>query len=678
MALFNAAWAVLLLPLLGLGLSYLAETRRGIALGAAVGSALTLLAAVVVLATSASHPGVTHGANLAFWSYSVTQTPFNAAAETVLSSTFQVGVGYTVDPLSAVLACLVAVLALLNLAHLLVQLHRDQRIGSLARTTCLLEFSVLAVVLAPTLFQLLIGVELAGLLAALLVAAAQGPAAGPAARRGYLVWRAGAASLILATVFVYVKFSGAIANAATGSKRTVPAGSTGLDFVALNHMWLAATHGLVTGVGGRTLTLAAVLVVVCAVAVCGVFPFHGLWRSLGVAPGAAGGLVLSLGGMVVGASLLFSTFDLLRVAAGVLPALVVLAAVGSVVAAALAALEDRLRRVSLWVAGSLAATVLMGVGLGTPGAAVPLLIAGTLSVSALAAVTTTMSRDLRVESLGQLGAAWRQTRPTVLLLLLALLACSGLLGFGVFFGRAEVLAVAIAHPAAVARPAGVFRVVAAVCELLSALLIASVAGRAAVCALRGGEPRDPREARQVRRNLANAKRLSQIWPAVTLTGLALLSGLIALPGVPGELGGFLAMAKHATVLPANGLALALSVVVPLAAVLAVAAVRLGQRPWAGEPAWLAWADGGRLTLGLEQMVFGWPARLAVGWYERVANPAEQAARAALGQLTARGSDLWRRPWSWEGRSSSAPLAAVALVAAVVVWVAATHAGAGAP
>jgi NADH:ubiquinone oxidoreductase subunit 5 (subunit L)/multisubunit Na+/H+ antiporter MnhA subunit len=684
---YAVALAVLLLPIAGLLISYLAETRRGIASAVVFTSWLAVLAALVLLGAVVAGGRVIHSATITFWSFQVVQTPFNAAPATLLAETFKVGVGYLANPTTAVLAVVVTLVTLLCQLQLLIQFRRDPRLGQLARLCNLLGLGALLVVLAPELFQTLLGFELCGLAAALLVGSSLGGRAGGQARSAYLVWRAGALSLLLAIGFIFVKFSGSVATAAAAAvaaaakhKVVLPTPDS-LNLTGLDQIWVAATKGLVHGVGGRTLTLAAVLVLVAAVCACGQLPGHGLGRNLGSAPGAAAGLVVALAGGVVGIALLLQTFTLLRWASGVLPAVVVLATLTSIVAAGLALREQRLRRLAVWFALSQTSWGLAGIGLGSPAAALAVLASSALGTAALFGVVSSLGRDQRVESIDQLGAAWRLTRRPVLLLLAALVAVTGVLGLGTFFGHVAVLTAAFGvGPHGAPMPPALFREIGAGGEILAMLILAAAAARVALIAMRGEESSDPRQARLVRRQLAQGRGLQQLWPSVAATALALVSGLVSLPGIGLGLGALMGPKAGVTALPFQGPALLVVLVAPLLAVALVAARRHQLAVYAVEdPGWIAWVDGTRLAISADVFGFGAPARGVEIAQSRALSPAGDAAAGAIADLVRLDPGVARSWFRWGLASSLVTVTGVALVVALVIWVvAAGHAGVGQP
>ncbi|MGA8208442.1 MAG: proton-conducting transporter membrane subunit [Candidatus Dormiibacterota bacterium] len=682
MGIFTVCLAVLLLPLVGVLVSFLAETRRGIASAVVATSWLALIAALVLLVAVVSGGRVVHQDTFTFWSFPVVQHPFNSVNATTLAQTFEVGLGYAASPTTAVLAVLVTLLTLLCELQMMIQFRRDPRLGQMTRLVNLLGFGALLVVLAPELFQTLIGFEVAGFVAALLVGSAVGQNAGSAARSGYLLWRVGGLSLLLGVAFIYVKFSGPIATAAAADaaaaakhKIVIPT-PDGLNLAALSHIWVAATKGLVPGVGGRSLTLAAVLIVVAAGFACGLLPAHALWRSLGNAPGAAAGVVLAIAGAVLGTALLLQAFPLLRLASGVLPALVVWGTVSSLLASLLAVREHRLRRLAVWLAASQTGLVLAAIGLGAPAAALALLISSALATGALLGVVSSLGRDQRVDSIDQLGAAWQLARPTVLLLLTALAAITGVLGVGTFFGHAAVLAAAlgtVAHGSSTAPR--LFRDLAAGGAILTILLLTAASARVALIAIRGEESRDAREARLVRRQLAQGRGLGSLWPSLALTGLALASGLVSLPGISYGLGGLLAVKTGATVLPLDWAALLTALVVPLVAGAVVAARRGNLTSSASEdPNWLAWADGTRLAISADAFGSGLPARGVMLAQARALDPLGDAAASGLSDLMKLEPVAGAR-MTWGMSAALVALAGLALTVALVIWVVASN-GAG--
>lgn len=682
MHLFAASWAVLLLPLAGLGASYLAETRRGSAVAVVAASWLTLLATLVVLFATVAGLPTLHQSSLTFWTFPVTQTPFNSAASTLLSPNFQVGVGYWDTPAATVLAVAVVIAVLFSQTQMMSQLRSDQRLAGLMRLTAILLFGALSLILAPGLFQVVVGFELCGFAAALILGSGLAAQAGAVARRTYVAWRVGALSLLLGVVFIYVKFSGAIEVASTSAKHPAKALSpNGLNLASLAAIWTAATHGQVHGVGGRTLTLAAVLIVLAVVCTAGLIPFHGLWRGLTGAPGGTAGALLAVLGVALAAALADQVFPLMRLAPGVLPALTVLAAISGVVMAALAVREPDLRRFGAFVASSLSASVLVGFGLGSPSAAVAMAVSSIVTIAALMGAVSHLSRDLRIQTVRRLRPAWSQARGAVWILLGSLLAAVGLVGSGTFFGRSALLAASISGAGrGFPNPDLVVRLAGGGGELVSSLLVAWACGRVAAAALRGPDLTDPREARAARRHLSQARPGSQIPVLQGLVVVSLLSGLVSLPAIRFGIGTFLASGKGHNIIPFDWLAIGASLILPLLVAAAALATTAESSPgMADEGSWVAWADGARLTGLLERALIGWPGRALVFLTLRVLDPLSDSAVRALEESPLPPAPERSRLAGWRIGAPAAALGLVIVAVGILVWVGAVHpAAVGAP
>lgn len=677
MHLLDATWALLLFPAAGAGASYLTETRRGAAMAVVGASWLTLAAALAVLVGAvAASPGF-HQATLTFWSFPVTQSPFNAASSTLLAANFEVGVGYAATPMAASLTVAVALVVLLGQSQIMSQLRSDPRLPGLMRLTAMLSFGAIAMIMAPGLFQVVLGFELCGLVAAMVIGASAGSGMGMIARRAYLGWRVGAMSLLLATVFIYVKFAGQIeAVASSTARKGVPPNPYGLNLSALAAIWTAASHGQVHGVGGRTLTLAAVLIAVAAASACGLIPLHGLWRGLSSAPGAAAAVLLPIVGVALSAALLAQTYTLLALASAVLPTLTVLAAISAVVLAGLAFREDRVRRLAALTAGSLASSMLVGFGLGSSASGVAFAISSILVVSVLCGVASHLSRDLRVDTVARLGPAWRLARPSVVLLLGGLAAATGVVGTGTFFGRTAEVAAAISGPGAgLTGPGGVARLIGGCGLLLAGVLLGAAFGRVAKAAISGAESTDPREARAARRHLSQARTGNQVITLRIGLALALLSGLLSLPGIHYGLGAFLSPHRAVNMLPFDWIALALALLIPLAgAALGFAVAPVGGPAGVFGTGWRDWTDGSALFEWAERIIIGWPGIAVDFLTETVVQPMSDSAAQAISRTAELAGPKPDRPMSRGFRSATATLAAVIIAAGILTWVAVVHPG----
>lgn len=655
MHLFDATWVLLLLPLLGVAASVLAETRRGVGLVIMATTWLALAAALVVLAVTVAHHASVHESTITFWSFSVTQTPFNAASRTLLAARFQVGIGYAATPAGTIMATAAAVVSTVAQTQMLSQLRSDPRLPTLMRLAGLGLFAVLLVVLAPGVFQLLVGFGIGGLIAALLAGAGGGPAAVWAVRRTQAVWGIGGGSLLLAAVFIYVKFSGTVALAATVAKPPPTASLYGLNLQALAAVWAAVPHGTVQGVGGRTVTLAAVLLLVAAAAAAGQVPLHGMWRGFADAPSGAA-TALAMIALGTSAGLLEAAYPLLKLAPGVLPAAIGLGAVTAVVAAGLAMFEVRLRRLSGLVCAANAGMVMLAFGVGNPAAGVATAVAALVLSAALGSVVGILHGELRVDRSDRLPMVWREARPLGWAFLLTMAAAAGWAGAGMFFSRSEVMAAGLA--------AGVGHGAGLAAALLASLFLAAALGRLARDLLRGREVLDPREARAARRHLSQGRRQASFGLAITAAVLALLVGLLSLPGVRFGVGPLLAEGQQVSALPVSGAGLLLALLLPLAS--GGVAYLLGAT-WPTWPAVTNRADGAVLFRAGERLLLGYPAAAAEVMMTRVWEPVADRALAAFGWAAELAEA--ERPWTTvlEQRVGLGVLGILVILVAAVAW-----------
>lgn len=646
MKVFVVGWVLLLLPLGGIALSYLSETRRGSALAVWIGGWLTLGAALVLLVATILHHHQVAQSTITFWSFSVTQSPFNAATPTLLPANFQVGVGYAATPYGVILASLAATAVVLGQAQIMAQLRTSAQLPSVMRLAALLGLSAELVAVAPGLFQLLLGFGLAGMMAAMLASLGSGGSA----RRIYLVWSGSGALLLLGVAFVYVKFAGQVALAATTGKHPSTQTPYGLNLQSLYPIWVAAHHGKVRGVGGRTLTISAVLFLVAAAGAAGQAPLQGIWRALAAARSGAGALLQGVAGTVVPVAVLLAVYPLLHLASGAQPVLVGLGAVTALLGAVLSVGELQLRPFAGWVGLSQMGLAVMGVGLGAPAAATAMAVATVLVVAALSAATARLEHDLRVRSMDRLRAVWRQARPAALTFLAALVAGAGVLGVGAFFARAEVLAAALTSGSA----PGALRALAILAGVAAPLLLGFSCGKAAWHLLHGAEPTDAREARAVRRQLAQGVRQPGAAVPVVATALAWLAGALSF-----LLGRVLPQPGSVPSLGGSGAGLVVVALAGLAGLglvwLAGDRVRLGVVPGLG---------GGFALEAADRWVLLSAARVVDTLIERVLDPA--------GDLAAQGlSDLAEGPPSgglgWEPRAVGVVVAVLALAAAAATW-----------
>ena len=693
MTLLNLGWAVCFLPLAFIVLSYAVETRRAIAVTLTVGAMLVVVAAVLLLGFELAQGRPTYQNTVPVFTYPVIQTPFNAATRTLLAATLQPSVGILVDPLSVTLALAVSVSALTLQCFLLSTSRAAGQTVVLHRAVALATAAALGLVLAPGYVQAAAAVGLLAL-AGYLAAADDAHTVGLriAARRLFLAGWLAAVGLVLAAVFLDAKFSGAIEAAATSGRHPSATYADGFSFVALAGRWLAAPHGTVTGVGARSLVLAAVLELAAAAVLVAAVALTAVSRRATSAAGVATAWIAVVGLGLGGVAVLSRTVVLLEVATHVLPAVVVAAAAAAAGFAVLAFRTGPLDRRVLWLAASGVATAVVGVGLGT--------VAGAAALAATVALAT----PAVLGALGVMAARGGGPRPSWLAMrsqgpvgwacLLGCLALGGGVGMGAFFARSAILGAAWAARL----PAGT--AIDPVARLLAGVGVV-VAGAAAAAAVARGlapipEPQPASPRRHPRRPHARPDRGGRTLAPALLgaAGLALVSGLAVLPGVGPSLGAFVATPPGGPGLPVNGAALLLTLALPAAAAwvgwrgrlgparppvgqtdgLRPPSVELGGGPDPARPAAAALALGG---LGAaERVLLTAPGRALLAVDARIEGAGFQAVgdavRGAAGWLDR--VCLWRR----EAAAAATVATFVLAVAGFALWVGLHHAGGAAP
>ena len=517
---YDLAWAVVLLPAAAVALAYLPESPRRAASLCSVASAGALAVSLVVLAYRLRHLGDPVAATqITFWTFG----PAGAGQFPDLHPEL----GVLVDGLSAVVMPLVAALMLAAQVEAGFSLRGDPGLRRHAALLSALTASLLAVVAAPNLFDLLIAWGVGGVVL-LLLSAHRFDDSGllTALRRTALLGVVGDLTLALAVVFGFVKFGTDL------QSQPLPANAEVNDpfsFVLLPGEWHRAHLGLVNGVGARTLVVLAVLFVVAAAVRAGISPLHGRLVALSRGPVSAAMPALAAAA-ACGPYLLARLYPLLLEAPHVLSAVAVVGGAGAVAASVIAAGTADARRLLALLAAAQGGLMFVALGSGAPGAAMLLLVAGGLALGAAYLATGAIAGQLGTWEVGLLGGARARMPVTWAGLTLACASLGGLVPLGGFWARTSVLAGALrgdlpngGHPAGWVRGLVVALTLLALAAGAAAALRLPLATAAAAVRRRGLQPDRLREAPPAAR--------------VTVLGLAVpgaLMGFLALEGVRGS------------------------------------------------------------------------------------------------------------------------------------------------
>jgi NADH-quinone oxidoreductase subunit L len=413
------AWAILLLPLAGGLLSFVAETPRRAAQVCMAFVGATLVLALVVLGYRLAHETTSVNPDLSTLNF-LSMSP-DPSETTIFPSTFQVAVGIRIDNLSATFMPLIAFLVLVVQGLGTAMLPRDAGYRRFFWASCLLASAMIGMVASPGLFQVWLTL---GLMSAVTLILAlhwwHRPEAASPARRAFTALVGADLTLLLAMAFIVDKLGSFIG--------LEPLPTTGVwdvtDFRLLDPAWKAAARWTVTGLGYRSLVILCALFVIAAVARAAQVPFTSWLMGLREAPlPVLGALAMST---LTGVVLLARVYDLLLLTPHVLSVVAVIGAAGAVWLSVACLLSRDIYRVALLSATAQLALAITALGAG--GYSAGLLIAFVSAPLTLLLLVTagSLARSYRTRDIGHMGGAWRRMRRTSLSLGFWAVAAGGL------------------------------------------------------------------------------------------------------------------------------------------------------------------------------------------------------------------------------------------------------------
>jgi len=423
LAIYNAAWAIPLLPLLGALLSFGVESQRRAAQMCVVFSGLSFMVAAILLAVRATHASAGPFVSL------VTFFSMLPPEGTIFTSQFQAQVGIQVDALSASFAAAIAFATLLVQAYALTAMRGEAGFRRFFWASSLLAVGTIGFVLSPNLFDSLI--MWMGATAGLYLLVSLGWQRSDNALRAMrvmVVLTAGDIALTLGVLFSWIKFG------AFSSLLAAPVGQTIADpfsFNVISQAVVSTTHGSVAGAGPRALAVMGIVFVVAALVRSAQFPFH-LWLS-----DAAGAAipVLALAAATVaplGLFLLARVYPVLAHAPRVLPVLALVGAVSAVLTAAVGVTHRNVRSIAVCAVVSELGLGLAALGMGGYSPGLFIAFTSVLMSTLLILVIGNLIRVYRTDDIFEMGGAWPKVRATSTALgAWALLACG--LGLSSYF-----------------------------------------------------------------------------------------------------------------------------------------------------------------------------------------------------------------------------------------------------
>jgi NADH:ubiquinone oxidoreductase subunit 5 (subunit L)/multisubunit Na+/H+ antiporter MnhA subunit len=512
----NLTWAIVLLPLVGVGAAFLAESpRRAAQIGVAF-TTLALAVAVVVLFFRLTHVINVYENTQTFWDLQVTTS---SSAPHLFAPEFTVFWGIRVDPLSVVFMASALFLSLVAQLHALTSMRGDAGFRRFFWVVGVLTFGVLAAISSPNLFQFWLGTEVVGVATWMLaVHQWQRLSTAAAAARTFVVLQIADLILLLGLIMTFAKFSTAVTERPATNGQLI---NDALSFSALTPQWRLGHLGVVGGVGARTLVVIAVLFLVAVVIRAAVGPLH-LWLSGALEAPVAGLALIAAGALVPPAVLIARVYPLLLEAPHLLTVVALVGAVGALAGAVVAVAQRDLFRIGMFAVSSQAGLVLAAFGTG--GFSPALFTAFTASFLAVAyfLAAGNVSRGFRSRDLADCGGGRRRMPLTTLALGGWALGVSGL-----SLNTYSVLSATFRNRL----PTGghlstLTQVVVAVAVLLTIALTALYAFRV-YFTVATGEP--------VRRRGFDVARLREVDPRRRNTVFAALAGaaVATLGGIPG-------------------------------------------------------------------------------------------------------------------------------------------------
>ena len=510
---YSVVWAIVLLPVAGAIVSFLAETQRRAAQTCFVTTILAFLLSAVVLGAR-----LTHAQQPAF----ISLLPFfqlTPTESTLFASRFPEQIGVLVDSLSATFAVALTFVFAVVQGYAITSLRSEAGLRRFLWASSVLAAAMVGLVYSPNLFQTLLMWSLAS--AAVYVIAAfwwNRADAGAPARRAFITVYVADVALLLALVFVFGKF-GLYSTTVPAPPGQAAADPFGFDQFTRNAV--GVTHGLVAGAGIRTLAVLAAVLIFAGVVRAAQGPFH-VWLSDTVtSPIPAIALITTTTGFG-GAYLIARAYPFLLPPLHAISAIALTGAVTAVFAGVVALAQRDLLRVAVMMAVAQFGLVLAALGTGGYGQGLFVLFTSLLFTTLFVLAAGNLVRVYRTRNIHEMGGALRRMRTTGAALVVWGGGAAGL-SLATYYTLSSVFENAKPSGPAVG---SVTRVVVALLVVVAAGAIAAAAARVLFYVL-PGEP--------VRRRGFQAERVGEAEPSVRfLTRLTTAGAVIAvLAGLPG-------------------------------------------------------------------------------------------------------------------------------------------------
>ena len=566
MPIYNLAWGVAIVPLLGVLSSFLAETQRRAAQVCFVSSCIAFVMAAIVLGVRLTHAPAAGFDNV------LTFFAMNPPESSLFATRFEPLLGVHVDAFAAAFGAAASFSVAVVQGYALTSLRSEIGYRRFFWASGALAFTTAGFAYSPNLFQSLF-MWVAGSAAIYLLVSQwwdRADAAAPA-RRVLVLLSAANASLLLACAFTFAKFGQLAATL------PAPAGQDVTDPFAFTTVSRAAAEdvlGVVHGAGIRTLVVLGILLIVAAVIRAGQFPTHVWVTETAAAPTPAIALIAGIGAMP--AILLLGRMYAVITLAPHLPLVLALIGASTSLFASITAVAQRdILRIGLFAAVAQTGLAVATLGSGGFSAAMFVAFTGVFLATLFFLVAGNVVRVYRTRNIHETGGAWSRMRTTSLGLLIWAAGTGGLALSG-YYALASVL---LNRSPLGGHIGGVGRGVVIALLLTSAAALSLAASRVVVTVCAGAV---------VKRRGFVAERVAEaerpLRSPIILAGIAAIAAVLAgLPGLQPVHSGKLSVPgltfTHFVFFGAHRQALSLDVLALLLA-LATAALGVGAAWWA--------------------------------------------------------------------------------------------------
>jgi len=525
---YNLAWAIVLVPLGAVGLSYVTESPRRAAQICIGGTAASFVMSVVLLIYRLSHISQNpYQSVITFWTYAPGQTPVGFIGD------FHIQVGILVDGLSTAILPVVTLVSLLIQVYSVAYMRGDPGYRRFFVIIGIFTFSMLGLVASPNLFNLYLMWEGVGVCSYLLIGHWwHRPAAAAAAKKAFLVTRIGDLGLFLGIVFIFSKFAADVSLLPANPQTEV---NDPLNFQILGLEWQRVSSGQVLGAGSRSLVVMALLVLLGAVGKSAQLPLHTWLPDAMEGPTPISALIHAATMVAAGVYLVARLYPLFLVAPHVMTVVAVIGACTAVFAAVVALAHTDIKRIIAWSTVSHLGLMFTALGVGAFTAGVFHLFTHAWFKALLFLAAGNIIAAYGTQDIREMGGAWRRMRGTSLAMLAGCCSASGVIIFAGFWSKDSIVAGVLRNEF----PGG-----GHVSRLAQALLLVAVCTTSVLGAMypfrmfflafcgqparrRGFQPERVREAPP-----------AMLWPVIILGVLATIAGFIGIEGARYTFGNF--------------------------------------------------------------------------------------------------------------------------------------------